>query len=207
MLRTSCLIGKLYQAIGTPGPNGINNESSPPMTPQLTKTSWPALCVVILALTAQGCAHLTIPKTPFARHSRQYQGVDSSYDNGQSAVSKAVYHSVRRAKAENSVVLQVLGDEENPARVLPLPPGTQSVYVSELLTQTGVLQELKFVDATLFRYSTGAIGGIPMVVKMNNERTAVLPESDYSLQAGDRLMVSRAANPVMQTLVNSLFGM
>jgi hypothetical protein len=176
------------------------------MTPQLKTTSWPALCVVILAVSAQGCTHLVIPKTAFGRHSRQYQGVDSSYDNGQSSVTEAVYHAVRRAKAENSVVLQVLGDEENPARVLPLPTGTHSVYVSELLTQTGVLRELNFVEATLFRYSTGAIGGIPMVVKMNDDKTAVLPESDYSLQPGDRLMVSKAANPIMQSLVDSLFG-
>jgi hypothetical protein len=163
--------------------------------------SW--LC---LLLTTSGCANLEIPKTPFSKISRPYQGVDSSFDGGQTAVSQQVYHAVRRAQNENAVVLQVEGDDE-PIRVLPLPPGSHSVYVSELLTQTGVLQKLDHVDATLFRHSTDSIGGIPMEVRMNEDGDGVRPESDYSLQAGDRLMVSKAAHPAMQSLFNAMLGL
>ncbi len=104
------------------------------------------------------------------------------------------------------MVLQVIGDDV-PARVLPLPPGTHSVYVSELLTQTGVLKKLDNVDATLFRSSTDSIGGIPMEVNMSKDGKSVRPESDYSLQAGDRLMVSKATNPAAQAMFNAMLGL
>ena len=159
-----------------------------------------------ITLCSQGCTTLNLPKTPFHKHSRAYQGVDSSFDGGQTSVSEQVYYAVRQANAENSVVLQVIGDE-NPARVLPLPPDTQSVYVSELLTQTGVLQKLDSVNATLFRYSTDSIGGIPMEVKMSEDGDSVRPESDYALQPGDRLMVSKAPNPAMKVLINAVLGL
>lgn len=164
-----------------------------------------ALTVSALVLSAMGCSTLDLPKTPFSKHSREYQGVDSGFDGGQTSVSQQVYHAVRQARGENSVVLQVIGDE-TPVRVLPLPEGAQSVYVSELLVQTGVLQKLGTINATLYRHSSDAIGGIPMEVKMDHDRSAVRPESDYALQAGDRLTVSKAAHPALQTVVNMLLG-
>jgi hypothetical protein len=156
---------------------------------------------------SQGCTTtLHLPKTAFTKNSREYQGVDSSFDGGQTSVSKQVYYAVRQAKAENGVVLQVIGDEI-PARVLPLPADTKTVYVSELLTQTGVLQKLESVNATLFRYANDSIGGIPMEVKMADDGDSVRPESDYALQAGDRLMVSKAPHPAMKVLVNAVLGL
>jgi hypothetical protein len=175
------------------------------MAPHLRRPNWTLLCIAAVALSAQGCTTLNLPKTAFTKHSREYQGVDSSYDGSQTFASEEVYQAVRQAKAENGVVLQVIGDGI-PARVLPLPPGTHSVYVSELLTQTGVLEKLENVDATLFRSSTDSIGGIPMEVRMSKDGKSVRPESDYSLQAGDRLMVSKGANPAVQALFNVMFG-
>jgi hypothetical protein len=162
--------------------------------------------LLLLPLVGAGCSNLDIPKTAFSSVSRPYQGVDSNYDGGQSAVSQPVYHAVRQARSENAVVLQVIGDDE-PVRVLPLPAaGARSVYISELLTQTGVLQKLDYIDATLYRHSTDSIGGIPMEVRMNEDRDGVRPESDYALQAGDRVTVSKAAHPAMQSLVNAILG-
>ena len=205
MDRTSCLIGKLYQAIKRPETNGIKQRVLPLMTPHPRRPNWTLLCIAAVTLSAQGCTNVKLPKTAFSKHNRQYQGVDSSYDGGQTYASEQVYQAVRQAKAENGVVLQVIGDD-SPARVLPLPPGTRSVYVSELLSQTGVQEKLDNIEATLFRSSTDSIGGIPMEVKMSDDGEFVRPESDYSLQAGDRLMVSKAANPAMQALFNAVLG-
>jgi hypothetical protein len=176
------------------------------MTPHLRRPSWTLLCVAAVTLSAQGCTTIDFPTTAFSKHSREYQGVDSSYDGGQTYASEQVYQAVRQAKAENGVVLQVIGDDV-PARVLPLPPGTHSVYVSELLSQTGTQEKLGNVEATLFRSSTDSIGGIPMDVKMSKDGQSVRPESDYSLQAGDRLMVAKGANPAVQALFNAMLGL
>ena len=175
------------------------------MTPQNRSSNWMLLCVAALAVSAQGCASFTLPKTVFSVEGRRYQGVDSSFDGGQSSVSEQIYHAVRQAKAENGIVLQVVGSE-NPARVLPLPPDNRAVYVSELLVNTGVMAELDYVEATLYRSSAGAIGGIPMEVLMDGDGRAVRPESDYSLQPGDRLMVSKAGHPAMQALIKAMLG-
>ncbi|MDC0295262.1 hypothetical protein OAL35_00245 [bacterium] len=120
-------------------------------------------------------------------------------------MTEQVYHSVRQAKSDNGVVLQVVGDSPT-ARVLPLPEAGQSVYVSELLTQTGVLGKLGHVEATLYRHSDEIIGGIPMEIKMGRSRDNVQPASDYALQPGDRLLVSKAANPALEMLLGGLLG-
>jgi hypothetical protein len=176
------------------------------MTPHFRPTRQFLICLAAFTLAAQGCTSIDLPKSPFAKNTREYQGVDSSFDGGQSSVSEKVYLAVRQAKAENGVVLQVIGDAD-PARVLPLPPGKHSVYVSELLVQTGVAKKLGSISATLFRHSTDSIGGIPMEVKMEKDAATVRPESDYALQAGDRLMVTEANHPAMQVLVNAVFGL
>ncbi len=99
-----------------------------------------------------------------------------------------LYQKIRQAKLENAVVLEVLGDDQ-PIRVLPLPPGGRSVFVSALLKQTGVLEKLGSIDATLFRASTDSIAGIRMEVGMNDDGDQIRPECDYALQPGDRLQV------------------
>ncbi len=135
MDRTSCLISKLYQATNDADTNGINRESSPHDSPSSTIQTGCCICAAALTVSAQGCSSFTFPKTVVLGQAHsEYQGVDSSYDGGQTSVSEAVYHAVRRAKAENGVVLQVVGGEI-PAEVLPLPPDNHAVYVSELLSR------------------------------------------------------------------------
>lgn len=120
-------------------------------------------------------------------------------------MTEAVYYAVKRAKSENGVVLQVVGDN-HPVRVLPLPDDERTVYVSELLSQTGVLEALGYVEATLFRASSESISGVRMEIKMERSKDSVQPSSDYALQAGDRLMVSKAANPAIEMLLNGIVG-
>ena len=116
-----------------------------------------------------------------------------------------MYKKVREAKAQNSIVLQIAGAEP-PIRVLPLPPEGQSVFVSDLLNQTGVLEELGRVDATLYRDAPGMPAGIKMAVKMSPDHEQVRPESDYSLRAGDRLSIQKARAAAMNGLLSGLLG-
>ena len=108
----------------------------------------------------------------------------------QNSVAQMVYQGTRQAKANGGIVLQVVGDE-TPIRVLPLPQDGRSVYVSQLLEQSGVKKQLGSVRATLFRHATGSIGGMPMECKMTKNGESVRPESDYALQPGDRLRVEK----------------
>jgi hypothetical protein len=162
--------------------------------------------LALAALTATGCTSVKLPPHPFTKGgSDAYRGIDCGYSSG-SSVSEDVYHSVRRARAENGIVLQVIGDS-TPARVMPLPPEGKTVYLSHLLEQTGVQRSLGAVEATLFRHSSDSIGGIPMAVKMSPDGKSIRPESDYALQAGDRIRVEQAPDPGMQQMVNELFGL
>ena len=162
---------------------------------------WPM--ALILSLT--GCSTFEMPPTPFARPANSpYLSLSPSLDvkNG---VQEQAYYAVRQAKAENGIVLEVVGDS-NPARLMPLPNGEKTVYVSDLLTETGVLAKLETIHATLYRYSSGSLNGMPMEVRMSKDRTTVRPESDYALQAGDRLRVGQAPNPAMESLYNAFLG-
>ncbi|MDE0863346.1 MAG: hypothetical protein OSA98_06125 [Rubripirellula sp.] len=166
-------------------------------------TSWIWPAALMISLT--GCTTFEMPPTPFARPANsQYLSMSPSLDvnNG---VQEQAYYAVRQAKAENSIVLEVVSDS-NPARLMPLPVNEKAVYVSDLLTDTGVLKKLKTIEATLYRYSPGTLNGIPMEVRMSNDLTTVRPESDYALQAGDRLRVRQASNPAMQNLYNVFLG-
>jgi hypothetical protein len=162
---------------------------------------------VILA-TATGCTSLQVPELPgmpfVNQESDEYRLIDTSLPM-QRSDPEQIYHSVRQARAENGIVLQVVQDK-TPVRVLPLPPGQQSVYVSDLLQQSGVQQKLKTIQATLYRHSTDSIGGIPMEVKMSRDGRTIKPESDYALQAGDRLKVQKY-NPTMELLFSSILGL
>jgi hypothetical protein len=147
---------------------------------------------------------MQLPRFPFGQSSPDFRAIGTGVDLNAS-VSEQVYHSVRQARAENGIVLQVVGDS-NQSRILPLPPENKAVYVSDLLEQTGVRKQLDAVQATLYRYSTGSIGGIKMAVKMSKDGRTVRPESDYALQAGDRLQVQQAPNPALQSLLNATLG-
>tara|TARA_A100001391_G_scaffold199120_1_gene181646 strand:- start:235 stop:813 length:579 start_codon:yes stop_codon:yes gene_type:complete len=120
--------------------------------------------------------------------------------------TQEAYESVRNAKANNSIVLQIL-DDDVPIRVLPLPPagaagpgcdaGTggsapPSVYVSTLLKQTGVLRKLGKVQAALYRPSPNSLDGVRMDVLFSpHDAEQVRPESDYALRPGDRLVIGK----------------
>lgn len=152
-----------------------------------------------------GCTSFDLPGTAFQRPSNpNYLSINSSLDLDHSVQEKA-YYAVRQAKSENGVVLEVAGDS-NPARIMPLPAAGQSVYVSALLRETGVLAKLEHVEATLYRYSPGTVNGMPMEVRMSDDCSAVRPESDYALQPGDRLRVWKVANPAMGKLYNAFLG-
>ena len=160
---------------------------------------------VLACLLFTGCTSFEIPGTAFYRPSNpEYLSVSSALDLDH-AVQEKAYYAVRQAKAENGVVLEVVGDS-NPARTLPLPSGEQTVYVSDLLEETGVMDKLDTVAATLYRYSPGTVNGVPMEVQMSETCTHVRPESDYALQAGDRLRVWKVPNPAMGKLYNVFLG-
>lgn len=158
-------------------------------------------CLVIFS----GCTPLQVPRTPFqSQPSSDYRkhGVGMAADG---SMNKGTYYAVKQARAENGVVLQVIGEKPQ-ARVLPLPSGENTAYVSELLTQTGVIQKLGHIEATLYRSSPDSIAGIPMEIKLGRSKDNIQPSSDYALQAGDRLVVDKATNPALQMLFDGLLG-
>ena len=152
-----------------------------------------------------GAPPLQLPNNPFQIPSSTGGNQLSLGSRVDSSMTEAVYYAVKRAKSENGVVLQVVGDN-HPVRVLPLPDDERTVYVSELLSQTGVLKALGYVGATLFRASSESISGVRMEIKMERSKDSAQPSSDYALQAGDRLMVSKAANPAIEMLLNGIVG-
>jgi hypothetical protein len=161
------------------------------------------------AVAASGCTAWDVhelPAMPFvSKPPKEYRPVGVSL-NLQASDPAEIYHSVNQARAENGVVLQIVGDDKSPIRVLPLPPGQRTVYVSDLLDQTGVIGKLKSVEATLFRHSADTIGGIPMVVKMTDGGKRVKPESDYALRAGDRLKVKKY-NVAINGVISAVLGL
>lgn len=126
-------------------------------------------------------------------------GTDATLSSDGSMTMEA-YQKIREAKANHSVVLQVSGDSE-PVRVLPLPPENQSVFVSELLTQTGLLKKFGRVDVVLFRPSAESISGTRMQVRFKEDGT-LDPATDYGLRPGDRLRVTKRTAGGIESFVN-----
>ena len=179
---------------------------SQPTTLKFSHSILLGLACSSLLVMSQGCAPLHLGNTPFGPdNSNQYTRRGDASTLADVSMNEKVYYAVKRAKLENAVVLQVL-DDENPARVLPLPEGGRAVYVSELLTQTGVMKKLGHIEATLYRASSDSISGVPMEIKMGRSRDNIQPSSDYALQAGDRVMVSKATNPALEMLFDGLVG-
>ena len=167
------------------------------------------LLPALLATSLAGCTSLKLPSAnlPFSSGDKKgdYVPVGAGVELHGTA-SEAIYHMVRQARSQNAIVLEVVGDS-TPARILPLPPGEKSAFVSELLTQTGVQEKLGPLDATLFRDSPHVLGGLKMEVKMSSDKRSVRPESDYALRPGDRLQVVKAPNPGLQNLLNMALGL
>ncbi len=153
-----------------------------------------ALAFVIALLSTGGCS--------------LFRGKASQDPAGGLVAQKAsdteeVFLRVREAKAQNSVVVQVVGDSV-PVRVLPLPPGERSVFVSDLLKQTGLQDKLGAIKVTVFRASTHSPMGIPMDVKFASPGGDVRPESDYALRAGDRLRIAKDDRSVIGEMLGAL---
>lgn len=119
----------------------------------------------------------------------------------QPSQSAETYQKIRQAKAQNAIVLQVVGDSE-PIRVLPLPPGGESVFVSELFEQTGLGSRLgRSMKATLYRPSTKSLSGIRMQIDVESGGK-VTPSTDYSLRPGDRIEIAKDDRSGLQSLVD-----
>ncbi|EMI23055.1 signal peptide protein [Rhodopirellula maiorica SM1] len=166
---------------------------------------------ILVMGSSVGCSAFNLPGFSPGEPGANYvpAGIAGGYRELDETMDSVVYQKVRQAQAENSIVLQVAVDHDEPVRVLPLPPESsgRSVFVSNLLKQTGVLQKLGAVNAVLYRSSPQAIGGIRMEVQMNDSHTVVLPESDYALKPGDRLYVTKSAISPIQTLVTQALGL
>jgi hypothetical protein len=125
---------------------------------------------------------------------------DNAAADGQFALqpsdSEEVFRRVREAKSQNSVVVQVVGDS-SPVRVLPLPPDQRSIFISDLLKQTGLKDKFGPMRVTVFRPNPQAPMGIPMEVKFITKGGDVRPETDYSLQAGDRIRIAKEERSVL----------
>ncbi|MCO8122800.1 hypothetical protein NHH03_13715 [Stieleria sp. TO1_6] len=139
-----------------------------------------------------------------AKQASGYQTADGTLPaetiSSDGSMTMEAYQRIRQAKAQNAVVLQVAGDEQ-PIRVLPLPSGQRSVFVSELLNQTGVLKKFGRVDATVYRPSPESISGIRMDVQFG-EGGQIDPSSDYALRPGDRVQVRQRTSSGLQSLVD-----
>lgn len=184
-------------------------------TTQISPSKSSGLAVFLLIACLGGCSTLSVPDlmTPGGEsglvNGKRYQPLGDAA-LASTSLSETAYHKVRQAKTDNAVVLQVVGDEV-PLRVLPLPPsggsaggssaaGGPAVFVSTLLTQTGVMAKMGNVEATLYRASPQAINGIRMDVLFDDDE--IRPETDYALQAGDRVVVQKAQGFGMDKLVD-----
>ncbi|QDT02725.1 hypothetical protein K227x_11030 [Rubripirellula lacrimiformis] len=161
-----------------------------------------------LVMLTTGCSTIHIPSSPFSHPSSELDGYAGMEGVPQlpSTEAEEVYNAVRQARSQGGIVLHVPGDSP-PTRVLPLPTDGRSVYISNLLKQTGVQKKLGTIEATLFRHSATSIAGIPLECKMDDDAYSVRPEFDYALQPGDRLRVKKATHPAIQGFVNAMLGM
>ena len=168
-----------------------------------------ASLVSLLMGIGSGCSTLKLPNLPNFPFSSRGTDAAEMYKSADfpvvGSVSEQAYHGVRQAKSQHAVVLEVVGDSE-PVRVLPLPSG-QTVYVSNLLSDTGVAKKLGVIEATLYRSEADSIGGLPMEVRIAGDGQTVRPESDYALRPGDRLRVAEGAHPLLEGLFGSVLGL
>ncbi len=180
--------------------------------PLLLSPSW--LIVLLVSLAAStGCTALKVPALQIPSVSLpsvpglKASGSDTPYSGVEAQTlvgsqSADTYQKIKQAKAQNAIVLQVANDSV-PVRVLPLPGGGKSVFVSELLSQTGLLTRLgSRTHAVLHRPSPDSLSGIKMEIKLNQDGDAVATACDYALRPGDRIVISKSESTGMQELVN-----
>ena len=153
--------------------------------------------VLLLLLFSTGCS-LVQERPSAGLDARGLQGGAAAGGLAASG-SEEVFQRIKQAKSQNSIVLQVDGDDE-PVRVLPLPPEGRSVNVSDLLEQTGVASAFGGMQVRVYRDSPKQVGGVRMDVHFDGKQ--VRPESDYALRPGDRIVIRRDES----TLVGRFLG-
>ena len=169
-----------------------------------------SIALAIFVTVSSGCTTMHLPS--LISISGGNTGDGRSYSESQLGTalrgsdSALAYKRVAEAKAQNAIVLHVPGDQES-LRVLPLPEDGQSVFVSDLLRQSGVQEQIGRVHAVLYRSSAESIGGIRMAVNMSPDGNSVRPESDYALRAGDRLEVTKAPPRPLNGMFTSILGL
>lgn len=147
--------------------------------------------VASLVVNCSGCALLNSP-------SMEGQSVLVQGDPERALQPNAAaetFQKIKQAKRENAVILQVQGDPE-PVRILPLPQDGESVFVSDLLKQTGVFRKFGRVHAELYRDSTNLMDGVRMRVDIQGG-DRITPGTDYALRPGDRLLVRRVSTTAL----------
>ncbi|MEM1226255.1 MAG: hypothetical protein AAGJ40_11190 [Planctomycetota bacterium] len=167
----------------------------------------------MLLLPTVGCSTLPVPNLklprlsmgPLGGNEQPYFFVGQGAGPASASLSEAAYRKVQQAKAENAIVLQIVGDDV-PLRVLPLPPAsgqatTTSVFVSTLIEQTEIAKQVGAINAGLYRVAPGSINGVRMDVQFTGDGE-VRPETDYALRAGDRLVVSKKEPLGLEALVD-----
>lgn len=118
----------------------------------------------------------------------------------ETSATEDLYRRLREAQSQNAVLVQVIGDS-TPLRVLPLPPDNRSIFVSQLLQQTGILDKFGAIEVTVYRATPGMPGGVPMEVRFNPKTGDIRPECDYALRPGDRIRVAEA-DSVFETFLD-----
>ncbi|QDT08522.1 hypothetical protein [Planctomycetes bacterium K23_9] len=167
----------------------------------------PAITVLgaVICVMLTGCTGLRLPKFAGSDQGSEYVGVDPSVLSD-GAVNEKNYYAVRQALKQNAIVLNVQGDSD-PVRILPLPSEGESVLVSDLLRQSGVLKSIGAVDVVVFRHLPPSPTGLRLPVRMNGSHEEVRPETDYALRPGDRIQVSRYTNDMVQSLLSKAMGL
>lgn len=121
----------------------------------------------------------------------------------QGSDSADAFQQMRQAKSQNSIVLQVDGDSK-PVRVLPLPPDGKPVFVSDLLRQTGIQEKMGKMLVTVHRGSPVDFEGAKMDVRFSEDGDSIRPETDYSLQSGDRIRIRKNPKTAFSNLVDQI---
>lgn len=156
------------------------------------------LCLIAsVVVSGSGC---TLISSPSSGHPESLQANPEGMLKPNAAAE--TFQKIKQAKRENAVILQVQGDPE-PIRILPLPQEGQSVFVSDLLTQTGVFRKFGRVHVELFRDSTNLMDGVRMKVDVQ-DGDSVTPGTDYALRPGDRLLVRSVSTTALGEAFNEL---
>ncbi len=114
----------------------------------------------------------------------------------------AMFRAVQTARQTNSIVLQVEGAEK-PMRVIPLPTDGKTVFMNDLLRQTGLKSKYNGLDIVLLRSGAGEMDGVKMAVTFDG-KGRVSTGTDYALRPGDRIMVRKVLNSTIQNVLDGL---